>query len=41
MTLAVHTPPALRQRTVAFNLTGADIDAKLESFKLQVVAEFI
>ena len=41
MTVAVSTPPALRQRTIAFNLTGADIDAKLESFKSQVIEEFV
>ena len=39
--VAVNTPPARRQRTVAFNLTGADIDAKLESFKAQVIEEFL
>ena len=41
MTVAVSTPPAQRQRTIAFNLTGADIDAKLGSFKTQVIEEFV
>ena len=37
----LHTPPPLRQRTVAFDISGADMDAKLEHFKQQVVAEFV
>ena len=41
MSVALHTPPATRQRTVAFVLDGTDLDAKLESFKDQAVAEFM
>ena len=40
-TVSVNTPPARRQRIVSFNLTGADIDAKLESFRVQVIEEFV
>ena len=40
-TIAVHTPPALRQRTLAFDLAGVDVEAKLEHLKQQVVAEFV
>ena len=35
ISIALHTPPATRQRTVAFVLDGTDLDAKLESFKDQ------
>ena len=38
---AVHTPPRVRQRTVGFVISGDDVDAKLESFKNQVIAEFM
>jgi NAD(P)-dependent dehydrogenase (short-subunit alcohol dehydrogenase family) len=39
--VAVHTPPRVRQRTVGFVIAGEDVDAKLESLKGQIIAEFI
>ena len=39
-TVSVSTPPARRQRLHAFDVSGNDVDSKLENLRQQLVAEF-